>query len=51
MVKNDIKFKPGFYRQMENFSSLIKTGNLNRPGEDLSQSIIRIELAEMFARG
>ena len=47
----DITFKPGFYRQMENFSSLIKTGKLNRPGEDLSQSIMTIELAEMFARG
>ena len=44
----DITFKPGFYRQMENFSSLIKTGKLNRPGEDLSESIMTMRLAEMF---
>ena len=44
----DIKFKPGFYRQMENFISLIRTGSLNHPGVDLSDSIMTMRLAEMF---
>ena len=44
----DLKFKPGFYRQMEAFINLIKKSKLDWPGMDLAEALKTMELAENF---
>ena len=46
--KKDISYKPGFYRQMEAFIMLIKSGQLPWPGMDLVESLKTMELAKEF---
>ena len=43
-----MKYKPGFYRQMENFIKMIKTGKLNWPGMDLGDAHKTMELAQQY---
>ena len=44
----DIKYKPGFYRQMEAFVKMVKTGSLKSPGVDLEDAYNTMLLAENF---
>ena len=45
----DLKFKPGFYRQMEAFIKMVNTEKLVWPGMDLDDSFKTMELAKKFA--
>jgi predicted dehydrogenase len=45
----DIKYKQGFYRQMEAFVNMIRTGALEAPAMDLTKVLGTMELAEEFA--
>ena len=45
----DLKFKPGFYRQMEAFIKMVSTEKLVWPGMDLDDSFKTMELAKKFA--
>ena len=45
----DEKFKPGFYRQIEAFSRMVRTGKLEWPALDLRGAMKTMELAEKFA--
>ncbi len=47
----DTKYKPGFYRQMQAFTELVKTGRLSWPGMDLENAVVTMELARRFAHG
>ena len=42
----DIKYKPGFFKQMEEFKRLIETNELNWPGQNLKQIHATMLLAE-----
>ena len=44
----DKKFKPGFYRQMEAFITMIKTGELIWPGVDLNSALKTMEVASKY---
>lgn len=44
----DLSFKPGFYRQMKAFISMIKTGKLDWPGIDLFSAHKTMELAKQY---
>ena len=45
----DIEFKPGFYRQMESFVNMIRTGTLEAPAMNLAKALKTMELVEKFA--
>jgi len=45
----DIKYKPGFYRQMEAFVKMVRTGALETPGMDLGDALKTMLLAEKLA--
>ncbi len=45
----DIKYKPGFYRQIEAFDKMVKTDILETPGIDLGGALKTMILAEKFA--
>ena len=45
----DVKYKPGFYRQMEAFINMIKNGKLVWPAIDLAEALKTMELAKEFA--
>ncbi len=47
--KVDVKYKPGFYRQMEAFTEMLTTGNLAWPGMDLENALKTIKLAQKFS--
>ena len=42
----DIEFKPGFYRQMESFVNMIRTGTLEAPAMNLAKALKTMELAK-----
>ena len=44
----DLKYKPGFYRQMEAFGKMVRTGKLDWPGVDLVKALKTMELAQKF---
>ena len=44
----DLKYKPGFYRQMEAFGKMVRTGKLDWPGVDLEKALKTMELAQKF---
>ena len=44
----DIKYKPGFFRQMEAFVNMVNTGKLDSPGLDLEDAYKTMLLAEKF---
>lgn len=44
----DLKYKPGFYRQMEAFMKMVNTGKLEWPGIDLEDALKTMELAQRF---
>ena len=46
--KIDVKYKPGFYRQMEAFINMIKNGKLVWPAMDLAEALKTMELAKKF---
>jgi hypothetical protein len=46
----DIKYKPGFYKQMEAFGKMVRAGKLDWPGVDLEKALITMELAQHFSR-
>ena len=46
--KIDIKFKPGFFQQMEAFINMVKTGKLEHPGMSLENALKTMLLAEKF---
>ena len=45
----DVKFKPGFYRQMESFVEMVRNGCLEPPGVNLENVLKTMELAKEFA--
>ena len=45
----DIKYKPGFYQQMETFINMVKTGFLEPPGMGVEDAYKTMLLAEKFA--
>jgi len=45
----DSKYKPGFYRQMEAFRKMVKTGKLKMPGQDIAASFITMTLAQKIS--
>jgi len=45
----DIKYKQGFYRQMEAFVNMVRTGTLEAPAMDLAEALKTMELAKEFA--
>ena len=45
----DTQFKPGFFRQMEAFEKMVRTGSLDLPGIDLLDAFKTMELAKEFA--
>jgi len=45
----DVKYKAGFYRQIEAFVNMVKTGLLKWPGKDLEDAYKTMLLAERFA--
>ena len=45
----DIKYKQGFYRQMEAFVNMVRTGMLETPAMDLAEALKTMELAKEFA--
>jgi len=45
----DIKFKPGFYRQIQAFGELIRNDKLNWPGINLENALITMELAKKLS--
>jgi predicted dehydrogenase len=46
--KQDSEFKPGFFLQMKAYKRLVKEGVLDWPGQDLSQIIKTMELANQL---
>ena len=44
----DIKYKPGFYRQMESFVKMVRNGRLEPPGMNLEKALKTMELAKEF---
>jgi len=44
----DVKYKSGFYRQIEAFVNMVKTGLLKWPGKDLEDAYKTMLLAERF---
>ena len=46
----DIEFKPGFYRQMTGFLDMLKSGELDWPGQNLGQVLKTMILAERFCK-
>ena len=42
----DVKYKPGFYRQMEAFANMVGSGSLNLPGLNLEKALRTMELAK-----
>tara|TARA_B100000315_G_scaffold203980_1_gene197153 strand:+ start:1880 stop:2827 length:948 start_codon:yes stop_codon:yes gene_type:complete len=44
----DLKFKPGFYRQMESFIDMVGKGCLNLPGMELGDALETMLLAQKF---
>jgi predicted dehydrogenase len=47
----DIKYKPGFFKQMEAYIKMIKTGKLDWPGMDLFDALKTMKLAEKYIYG
>ena len=47
--KVDLKYKPGFYRQMESFVEMVRKGCLNPPGMELGDAFETMLLAQKFA--
>jgi predicted dehydrogenase len=45
----DIKYKPGFYRQVEAFVKMVRNGCLEPPGMNLEKALKTMELAKIFA--
>lgn len=45
----DTKYKPGFFRQMNAFATMVLNGNLESPGINLEQALQTMELAQEFA--
>ena len=45
----DIKYKQGFYKQMEAFVNMVRTGMLETPAMDLAEALKTMELAKEFA--
>ncbi len=45
----DTKYKPGFFRQMKAFATMVLNGNLEPPGINLEQALKTMELAQEFA--
>ncbi len=45
----DVKYKPGFYRQIEAFVNMVNTGSLEPPGMNLEKALKTMELAKKFA--
>ena len=48
MDEMDVKYKSGFYRQIEAFVNMVKTGLLKWPGKDLEDAYKTMLLAERF---
>ena len=44
----DVKYKPGFYRQMESFVEMVRNGRLEPPGMNLEKALKTMELAKEF---
>ena len=47
--KVDLKYKPGFYRQMKSFVKMVRNGRLETPGMNLEHALKTMELAKEFA--
>lgn len=45
----DTQFKPGFYRQLEAFVSMLRSGSAGPPAADLADAARSVELAEWLA--
>ncbi len=45
----DLKYKPGFYKQMEAFGEMVLNGSLPWPGQDLAASYRTMQLAEKIS--
>lgn len=45
----DLKYKPGFYRQMQVFSAMVRDGKLSWPGQDLSAAYRTMILAQKIS--
>jgi len=45
----DVKYKPGFYRQMEAFVDMVDSGSLDQPGLSLEKALKTMELVKNFA--
>ena len=45
----DVKYKPGFYRQMEAFRKLVSNGKVEWPGQDLEEVYRTMRLAQQIA--
>jgi predicted dehydrogenase len=45
----DLRYKPGFYRQMEAFCNLVSNGKLEWPGQDLEEAYKTMRLAEKIS--
>ena len=45
----DVKYKPGFYKQMEAYVNMVKTGKLDWPGMGLEDSYRTMRLAEKIS--
>tara|TARA_B100001123_G_C15284980_1_gene1015302 strand:- start:374 stop:1318 length:945 start_codon:yes stop_codon:yes gene_type:complete len=47
---HDIIFKPGFYKQMKTFLKMIKTGELDWPGQNLLDSLETMKLSKSISK-
>ena len=47
----DLNYKPGFYRQMEAFGEMVRSGTLNWPGQDLGEAYNTMCLADKISCG
>jgi len=45
----DVRYKPGFYSQMEAFGKMVRGGELTWPGQDLATSYLTMRLAQKIA--
>ncbi len=47
----DVRFKPGFYKQLEAFVATVRTGTASAPAPDLAEAARSMELADWLAGG
>ena len=45
----DLRYKPGFFMQMQAFSNMVRTGEINWPIMDLAESLTTMKLAQKIS--